>query len=133
MSTITCPSCTSTSVRFILHTLDKYVCANCDFYFSFLLSNEDDKNKEKNKNLTAYPSGATRSSDADEFRFDLLPPQPVERRAKIMAEGAKTHGDHLALYKKGDKSEDHLAKVTVNADFIMYFESLLSNNKKENS
>lgn len=90
--------------------------------------------------LRKFKSGATRSADADSERYDLMPPGPARRAAIIYAEGAVTHGDnnwkkgvpnevvlnhlerHLILYKLGDRSEDHLAKIRVNADFLMYYE-----------
>ena len=96
--------------------------------------------KEEESELRTFPSGATRSRDADCERYDLIPPSAVRREAIIMAEGAETHGDrnweqgvpihvclnhlerHLNLYKSGDRSEDHLAKIRVNAGFIIHFE-----------
>ena len=96
--------------------------------------------KEEENELRTFPSGATRSRDADCERYDLIPPSAVRREAIIMAEGAETHGDrnweqgvpihvclnhlerHLNLYKSGDRSEDHLAKIRVNAGFIIHFE-----------
>ena len=96
--------------------------------------------KEEGNELRTFPSGATRSRDADCERYDLIPPSAVRREAIIMAEGAETHGDrnweqgvpihvclnhlerHLNLYKSGDRSEDHLAKIRVNAGFIIHFE-----------
>ena len=92
--------------------------------------------------LRKFPSGATRSSDADEERYDLFSPFAYRRFAKVMAEGAITHGDnnwkkgipievclnhlerHLTLWKMGDRSEDHLAKVAVNASFIIHYEEM---------
>ncbi len=90
--------------------------------------------------LRKFESGATRSSDADAERYDLFPAEAYQRMARIMADGAKVHGDnnwkkgipievclnhlerHLVLWKMGDRSEDHLAKIGVNAAFIMYYE-----------
>ena len=92
--------------------------------------------------LRKFESGATRSSDADLERYDLMSPFAAQRAAKIYAEGALVHGDrnwekgipievclnhlerHLILWKMGDRSEDHLAKIRVNADFIMHYEEL---------
>lgn len=100
--------------------------------------------------LKKFKSGATRSTDADGERYDLMPPGPARRAAIIYAEGAVIHGEnnwrkgvpnevvlnhlerHLILYKLGDRSEDHLAKIRVNADFLMFYEEKeKSNDSKE--
>ena len=70
-------------------------------------------------------SGAKRTTDADETRFDLISPIGLERLAKIYKEGAEKYGDynwekgfpihdllnhgirHYNLYMSGDRSEDH--------------------------
>ena len=152
---IRCTQCSSINIRALSKSVSKgkeqinYLCAVCDAVFNVIASAapfEAVINYKTNEasfnslNLREFPSGATRDADADSERYDLLPPEPVKRRALIMAEGAAKHGDnnwkkglpisvclnhlerHLNLYKSGDTSEDHLAKVTVNADFIMYFE-----------
>ena len=100
-------------------------------------------------NLRKFESGATRSSDADSERYDLMSPFAAQRAAKIYAEGAEIHGErnweiaeaeffdvclnhlerHLILWKQGDRSEDHLAKIRVNADFIMHYEEVKNGNK----
>ena len=49
-----------------------------------------EKAKEK---LTDFGTGATRCSDADEERFDLISPFFLQRLSKIMAQGATTHGE----------------------------------------
>ncbi len=90
--------------------------------------------------LRKFESGAVRSDDADSERYDLMSPFAAQRAAKIYAEGAEKYGDrnwekgmpiedvlnhlerHLILWKMGDRSEDHLAKIRVNADFIMHYE-----------
>ena len=90
--------------------------------------------------LTEFNGGATRSSDADAWRFDLIPASPMRRVAAIFAEGCKTHGannwrggvpasvvmnhleGHLNAYKGGDATEDHLAKVAVNALMLLWYE-----------
>lgn len=90
--------------------------------------------------LREFQSGATRSIDVEEFRFDLAPACATRREAKIWAEGAKIHGAdnwkkgfptniclnhleyHLNKYKGGDRMEDHLAKIAVNAAMAMFFE-----------
>lgn len=98
----------------------------------------EEENKESE--LRTFESGATRSKDVDEWRFDLAPACATRREAKIWAEGAEKHGEnnwksgipipvclnhleyHLNKYKEGDRSEDHLAKIAVNAAMVMYFE-----------
>jgi hypothetical protein len=80
-------------------------------------------------NLHNFSTGARRSTDADDVRLDLICPTGLLRLAKIYNEGAVKYGDtnytkgipianllnhgekHLALWKSGDRSEDHLAKV----------------------
>lgn len=94
--------------------------------------------------LREFEGGATRSFDADKERYDLMSPFAARRAAIIYAEGAKIHGErnwekakqdffdaclnhlerHLILWKMGDRSEDHLAKIRVNADFIMHYEEV---------
>jgi len=96
--------------------------------------------EEKGAGLRVYQSGATRSTDVEEFRFDLAPACATRREAKIWREGADIHGEnnwkkgfpthvclnhleyHLSKYKDGDRTEDHLAKIAVNAAMAMFFE-----------
>ncbi len=90
--------------------------------------------------LVHYPSGATRSADADDFRYDLLPLCALARWAQRMGHGAKTHGDHnwkkgfpagvienhlmrhLVMWMEGDRSDDHLAAIMCNVAFLIHFE-----------
>ncbi len=83
----------------------------------------------ENSNVRVFDTGAKRTKDADDVRFDLISAIGLERLAKICAEGAKKYGDrnwlkgfpisdlmnhglrHWNLYNKGDRSEDHLAKL----------------------
>jgi hypothetical protein len=92
-----------------------------------------------NKNFT---SGAVRSADAEDVRFDLICPTAEERLARIYQEGAVKYGDtnyakgiplsnilnhgkrHLNLYLRGDRSEDHIAKVAWACFAFMHFDSL---------
>ena len=171
MVDIRCPDCGTVNNEFVSASLingierKSYTCKPCAKIFKLITDktpNElaelygTDSNFNANENLDEYisevnstnpdlrlfPSGATRSNDAESERYDLCPPLWAKADATIMAEGAITHGDdnwkkgipihvclnhlerHLNLYKNGDKSEDHLAKVRVNAGFIMYFEEL---------
>ena len=90
--------------------------------------------------LKVFPSGATRSSDADDVAYDLISPWAYERLAKIYAEGAKVHGPrnwekgqpvsvvinhmvrHFTLWQQGNREEDHLAKTVWGLFALMHFE-----------
>ena len=84
---------------------------------------------EERDGFTVYASGATRDSDVDHLAFELISPYGLEALAKIYRQGGDRHGvrnwekglpegvvlnhalAHLNKYMKGDRSEDHLAKV----------------------
>lgn len=73
-----------------------------------------------------FPSGAIRSGDAEETRYDLISPIALEAWAKTYAEGAAKYGDfnwekgmpahdllnhvirHIFKFLAGDRSEPHL-------------------------
>lgn len=87
-----------------------------------------------------FLTGAKRDNNSDKLRFDLLPVCALERWAKRVTEGAKKYGErnwekgmplsvyyesllrHVFQWRKGDKSEDHLAAVLFNAAAIIYTE-----------
>jgi hypothetical protein len=87
-----------------------------------------------------FPSGAVRSGDAEQTRFDLITPIGLRRLAETCAEGAAKYGDrnweqgfpasslmnhalrHLNLWLAGDASEDHLAHAAWNVLALMHFE-----------
>jgi len=89
-----------------------------------------------------FSTGAVRTTDADETRFDLISPIGLERLARIYAEGAEKYGPsaweqglpihdllnhgirHLFLYLAGDRSEDHLAKMAWGCFAAMHSETL---------
>lgn len=91
--------------------------------------------------VTVYPSGAQRHSDAEDVRFDLMPPAALLEIAKVWAEGAVSHGPdnwhkgmpysvivnhalkHLARWQSGDRSEPHLAKVAWGMMALLAFEA----------
>jgi len=90
--------------------------------------------------IKEFPSGAVRSSDADNERYDLITPIGLRRLAMTYAEGAKKYGEynwlkgipasdllnhalrHLNLFMLGDRSEDHLAHAAWNIFALMHFE-----------
>lgn len=90
--------------------------------------------------LIRYPSGATRSADAERARYDLLSPVALQAYAERMGMGVAAHGErnwergmpmsavirhlmrHLVLWMAGDKSDDHLAAVIWNAAAAVHFE-----------
>lgn len=108
-----------------------------------------DKSKGKKKDkLKTFKSGATRSEDAEEERYDLISPFAMKRLAVIYSEGAETHGDsnwekgvpldatlnhlerHLQMWKMEKKSgnklgkDDHMAKVAWGAFAILHYEEV---------
>ena len=92
------------------------------------------------KPFEVHQTGAIRSCDADDVRFDLVPQIMLERVAKVMAKGAIKYGEynwtkgfkwssvlnhlarHLYLYLIGDTTEDHLAHMVCNLGFLMEYE-----------
>lgn len=86
-------------------------------------------------------TGAKRSSDADQYRFDLIPQRMLERVAKVMKTGADRYGAHnwekgfpwsslvnhllrhAYLYLVGDRTEDHLAHMVCNLGFLIEYET----------
>ena len=93
--------------------------------------------------VTHFPSGAVRSSDASDVRFDLITPIGLRRLAETCAEGARKYGDHnwengipasemlnhairhLYLWLSGDHSEDHLAHAAWNILGVCHFEEAM--------
>ena len=94
------------------------------------------------ENIKQFVTGAVRSSDADNVRFDLITPIGLRRLAETFAEGAKKYSEnnwlkgipstdlfnhavrHLYLWLQGDTSEDHLAHAAWNIFAIMHFEEV---------
>ena len=87
---------------------------------------------------TVYETGASRSSDVNGVRYDLVPPEGIEAVAKAMYVGAINHGDnnwkkglkhsvyinhalrHINLYRKGCKEEDHLGHALANLMMLIW-------------
>ena len=85
-----------------------------------------------------FGTGARR--DALAPRYDLIPPCALKRLAQIYTEGAEHYGahnwqkgmdysdtinhalEHLLKYMRGDKEEDHLAKVAWAMFALMYYD-----------
>ena len=98
-----------------------------------------EKSMEMDK-MVEHETGAKRSSDADNVRYDLITPVGLRRLAETYAEGAEKYGvdnwkkgfkisglinhamRHIELYKDNDKSEDHLAHAVWNLMTAMHFE-----------
>ena len=94
-------------------------------------------------NMTTFPTGAVRGTDAENVRFDLITPIGLRRLAETCAEGAKKYGDrnwqkgipasvmlnhairHVFLYLQGDGSEDHLAHAAWNILGVCHFEETM--------
>lgn len=94
-------------------------------------------------NVSRFPTGAVRSTDADGERWDLITPIGLRRLAQTCAEGATKYGPrnweqgipasnllnhairHIYLYLAGDDSEDHLAHAAWNILGVCHFEEAL--------
>jgi hypothetical protein len=94
-------------------------------------------------NMTTFPTGAVRSNDAENVRFDLITPIGLRRLAETCAEGARKYGDynwqkgipasqmlnhairHVVLYLQGDDGDDHLAHAAWNLLSLCHYEETL--------
>jgi len=95
---------------------------------------------KKQATTKTFASGAIRSTDAENERWDLITPIGLRRLAETCAEGARKYGvnnwqkgipasdlinhaiRHLYLYLAGDVSEDHLAHAAWNLLAVCHFE-----------
>lgn len=89
-----------------------------------------------------FDTGAVRSKDADETRYDLISPIGLEALAKTYAEGSRKYSDynwekgfpvhdllnhairHIYKYLSGDRSEDHLPHAAWNVLAAIHSEKL---------
>ena len=94
---------------------------------------------EENKQ---FGTGAVRSSDAEDVRYDLISPIGLEAVARTCAEGAAKYGDfnwekgmpvhdllnhvlrHIYKYLSGDRSEPHLPHAAWGVLAAIHFEQL---------
>lgn len=91
-----------------------------------------------------FETGAQRDTGRGKPRIDLISPYAALREGEWLREGAEKYAErnweqgipisrcvaslerHLADYKRGDRSEDHMAAVRTNAGFILHFEELVA-------
>lgn len=98
---------------------------------------------DREENTSAFPSGAVRSTDAADVRYDLISPIGLRRLAARYALGAKNHGDHnwekglpasdtlnhalnhINLWLAGDATDDNLAAAAWGLFALMHFEEVM--------
>lgn len=98
-------------------------------------------NKPDGSTNKLYESGAQRSKDAEDTRYDLFHPHPMQRIAVVWANGANKYGAfnhergfpiwsclnhclrHIWKWLSGDRSEDHFAHATCNLFMAMISET----------
>lgn len=87
-----------------------------------------------------FATGARRDTQEGKPRYHLIPVGPTRRIADLFTRGAVKYGEnnwqkgmpfsrvmdsllrHVHAYRAGDRTEDHLAAVAVNAMFLMEYE-----------
>ena len=93
---------------------------------------------------TMYETGASRSADVADVRYDLVPPEGVEAVARAMHVGAVSHGDnnwkkglknsvyvnhalrHIYIYmEEGHSKEDHIGHACANLMMLKWNEKNL--------
>ncbi len=95
------------------------------------------------EDMITFQTGARRSSDAANVRYDLITPIGLRRLAQTCAEGARKYGDynwqkgipasemlnhairHIYLWLEGDHGEDHLAHAAWNILGVCHFEQAM--------
>jgi len=92
----------------------------------------------------ASSTGALRETGEGKSRPDLISPFAEERVGEWLRKGAAKYGEknwekglpfsrvlpslrrHLMYWQQGDRSEDHLAAIVVNAMFLMHYEEMIA-------
>ena len=87
-----------------------------------------------------FSTGAVRGTDCQGVRYDLISPVAMRRLAAVYAEGCAKYGpdnwlkgipasdlinhlsEHLAAWRSGDRSEDHLGHAMWNLATLIHFE-----------
>lgn len=90
--------------------------------------------------IIRFSTGARRSGDAEDERYDLIATAGLRRLARTYAEGAHRYGErnwelgmpastlinhalrHLNLWLAGNSDEDHLAHAAWNLFALMHFD-----------
>lgn len=98
-------------------------------------------------NREEFATGSVRDSRTGKGRYDLIPPGPIKRLAKLYERGAVKYGDrnwlkgqplsrtadsmlrHAFAYLAGERTEDHLAAVVFNAFALMEYEAMLADGR----
>ena len=98
--------------------------------------------KTRDLDVKTFNSGAVRSADRRQERYDLISPVGLRRLAEACHEGAEKYSDynwergmpvndilnhcisHLYSYLSGDRSEDHLAHAAWNCFAAMHSEEI---------
>lgn len=98
-------------------------------------------------NKQQFSTGAVRSNDANNVRYDLISPIGLRQLAETYAEGAEKYGDHnwkkglpigdtlnhlmrhIELWRSGDRSELHLAHAAFGLFTLIHFEEQSNTNE----
>lgn len=97
-----------------------------------ILEHRRNRMKQASDGQTQYATGAVRSDDREEVRYDLISPIGLRRVAEACHEGAQKYGDfnwekgmpvadllnhaiaHVYAFLAGDQAEDHLGHAAWN-------------------
>lgn len=97
---------------------------------------------EPSPDVHVFETGAIRSKDADDTRYDLISPIALEAWARTCAEGAAKYDDfnwekgmdvptlanhairHIYLFLSGDRTEDHLGHAIWNVGGMIHSNAL---------
>lgn len=96
--------------------------------------------KQIKREVIKFSTGAQRDDSTGRGYYECLPPEAIDRDAKLYEKGAKQYGKHnwrkgipssrfmqsllrhAFRYLDGDRSEDHMSAIRFNAAGIMYNE-----------